>query len=177
MRDEISLMIPGRPGRPGVKVHFRAIRRRCHRRIVSGVTMVATCRKTRRPSPRPLAARRRRWSSVSRRRRPFSLQDAVLLYQVLDNVLLVVINPSREGQEQYLQRRESGLHWSILPGLGNEQEPGRVFGHYERTNAPTESAGVLAKDRYQPHASPAWGGAVALDANNERTALVADRHD
>ena len=118
-------MIPGRPGRPGVKVHFRAIRRRCHRRIVSGVTMVATCRKTRRLSPRPLAARRRRWSSVTEAA-PLQLllQDAVLLYQVLDNVLLVVIDPSREGQEQYLQRRESGLHWSILPGVGNEQGPG-----------------------------------------------------
>jgi hypothetical protein len=65
-------MIPGRPGRVGVNVHFRAISCRCHRRIVSGVTMVATCRKTRRPSRRPVAARRRRWSSVSRRRRPFT---------------------------------------------------------------------------------------------------------
>src|SRR3989442_12037306 len=49
------------------------------------------------------------------------LQDAVLLYQVLDNVLLVAIDPSREGQAQHLQRRESGLHWSILPGVGNER--------------------------------------------------------
>jgi hypothetical protein len=40
--------------------------------IVSGVTMVATCRKTRRPSRRPFAASRWRWSSVSRRRRPLS---------------------------------------------------------------------------------------------------------
>jgi hypothetical protein len=65
-------MIRGRPGRFGVNVHFRAISGRCHRRIVSGVTIVATCRKTRRPSRRPFVARRRRWSSVSRRRRPFS---------------------------------------------------------------------------------------------------------
>jgi hypothetical protein len=65
-------MIPGRPGRLGVNVHFRAIMWRCHRRIVSGVTMVATCRKIRRPSRRPFAARRRRSSSVSRRRRPVS---------------------------------------------------------------------------------------------------------
>jgi hypothetical protein len=35
-------MIRGRPGRFGVNVHFRAISRRCQRRIVSGVTIVAT---------------------------------------------------------------------------------------------------------------------------------------
>jgi hypothetical protein len=59
------------------------------------------------------------------------LQDAVLLYQVLDNVLLVAIDPPREGQEQHLQRRESGLHWSILPGVGTGQRSGRVFGHHD----------------------------------------------
>jgi hypothetical protein len=39
-----SFMIPGRPGRFRPKVHFRAISSRCHRRIVSGVTIVATRR-------------------------------------------------------------------------------------------------------------------------------------
>jgi hypothetical protein len=41
-----------------------------HARIVSGVTMVAIWRKTFRPSGFPLAASRRRWSSVKRRRLP-----------------------------------------------------------------------------------------------------------
>jgi hypothetical protein len=54
--DEISCMIPGRPARFGSNVHFRAMRCRCHRRIVSGVTTVATCRKTRRPAGDPFAA-------------------------------------------------------------------------------------------------------------------------
>jgi hypothetical protein len=31
------------------------------------------------------------------------LEDPVLLHQVLDDVLLVAIDPSREGQEQQLQ--------------------------------------------------------------------------
>src|SRR3989442_15560846 len=78
------------------------------------------------------------------------LQDAVLLYQVLDNVLLVAIDPSREGQEQHLQRRESGLHWSILPGAGNEQGPGRVFGHY----ACRKSAGEARNSATSPEPPP-----------------------
>ena len=43
---------------------------RCHRRMVSGVTMLARSFRTRRPSFLPFAANRRRWSSVSRSRFP-----------------------------------------------------------------------------------------------------------
>jgi hypothetical protein len=39
---------------------------------IRGATRASRGRKTRRPSPRPCAARRRRWSSVSRRRCPFT---------------------------------------------------------------------------------------------------------
>ena len=53
-------------------VHFLAISRRYQRRIVSGVTLVATCCRIRRPSRWPFAARRRRWSSVNWTRRPLS---------------------------------------------------------------------------------------------------------
>ena len=63
---------PARPDRPFAYVHFRAISCRCHRRIVSGVTMVATWRNLRRPSRCPRTASRRRSSSLSRRRRPRS---------------------------------------------------------------------------------------------------------
>ena len=51
-------------------VHLRAMSCRCHRSIVSGVTIVATSRKACRPSRYARAASRRRSSSVSRRRRP-----------------------------------------------------------------------------------------------------------
>src|ERR687892_2579181 len=102
MSAAISFMSPGRPGRRYSDVHFWAISRRYQRRIVSGVTMVATCLRTRRPSLRTFTARRRRWSSVSRTRRPPQLlpEDAVLLHQVLDHLLLVAIDPSSQGHEQ-----------------------------------------------------------------------------
>jgi len=38
----ISARTPGRPTPRRIVVHFRAINWRCHRRIVSGVTKVAT---------------------------------------------------------------------------------------------------------------------------------------
>ena len=68
----ISASTPGRTCRPLRWVHFRAINCRCHRRIVSGVTIVATWRNTRRPSRCPRMASRHRSSSLSRRRRPWS---------------------------------------------------------------------------------------------------------
>jgi hypothetical protein len=115
MSDEISLMIPGRPGRFGSNVHFRAISWRCHRRIVSGVTIVATCRKTRRPSRRPFTTRRRRWSAVSRRRRPESCPLRTRFSSTRYDVLLVAIDPPGEGHEQHLQGGEVGYHSPILP--------------------------------------------------------------
>jgi hypothetical protein len=86
IRLEISCMILGRPGRVGVNVHFRAISCRCHRWIVSGVTMIATCRKTRRSSRRPF----RREASALVVGQPeaaplqLPLEDAVFLDQVFE---------------------------------------------------------------------------------------------
>jgi hypothetical protein len=119
IRVEISCMTPGRPGRVGVNVHFRAISGRCHRRIVSGVTMVATCRKTRRPRRWPFAARRRRWSSVSRRQRPVScpLRTRFSSIRYSMTVLLVAIDPSGEGHEQHLQAGDIGRHGPTVPCL------------------------------------------------------------
>ena len=48
------------------------------------------------------------------------LRRAAYLYQVLDDVLLVAVDPSREGHEQHLQRGEVSPHRPILPGLGGE---------------------------------------------------------
>jgi hypothetical protein len=47
------------------------------------------------------------------------LEDPVLLHQVLDDVLLVTVDPTREGHEPQPQGREGGLHCPILPGVGN----------------------------------------------------------
>ena len=108
---EISFMIPGRPGRFGPKVHFRAISRRCHRRIVSGVTMVATRLRTRRPSRWPFAARRRRWSSVNRMRRP-SICSLRIRFSPPSTRELVI------GGGSLIQRVTSssrkGVRWSVI---------------------------------------------------------------
>jgi hypothetical protein len=67
-RCRISAKTPGRPGRDFAYVHFRAMSCRCQRRIVSGVTIAATCARRRRASRKPIAAKRRRSSSVNRTR-------------------------------------------------------------------------------------------------------------
>jgi len=63
--------------------------------------------------------------------RPLFLEDAVLLHQVLDDALLVAVDPSREGHEQHPQRGGVGPHWPTLPGVGERvRDPGRVSGQY-----------------------------------------------
>ena len=122
-------MIPGRPGRFGVNVHFRAISCRCHRRIVSGVTIVATWRKTRRPSRRPFAARRRRWSSVSRRRRPLSCSFRTRFSSTRYSMTCCwwrLTHPARVTSST-CKGVEIGRHRPILPGL----TPYRVRGSTE----------------------------------------------
>ena len=52
--------------------------------------------------------------------RQLPLEDSVLRHEVLNDVLLVAIDPSGEGHEQYLQGVEVGSHGPILPALGNE---------------------------------------------------------
>ena len=61
----------GRP-RPARCVHLRATSSRCQRRMVSGVTRVATCASSDRPRRCPNTARHRRSPSSKRRRRPAS---------------------------------------------------------------------------------------------------------
>jgi hypothetical protein len=97
-------MIPGRPGVFGSNVHLRAISCRCHRKIVSGVTMVATCLKTRRPSRRPFAREASALVIGQPEGAPLQLplEDPVLLYQVLDDLLLVAIDhPARVRSSSY----------------------------------------------------------------------------
>jgi integrase len=66
------------------------------------------------------------------------LEDPVLLHQVLDDVLLVVVDPSREGHEQYLQGVEIGRHRPILSGL----TPDPITG-----SGPAEFSDTTGKDR------------------------------
>jgi hypothetical protein len=66
----ISASTPRRLDRGVAYVHLRATNCRCQRSDVSGVTMVAISRNSRRPSRYARSASRRRSSSVRRRRRP-----------------------------------------------------------------------------------------------------------
>ena len=83
----------------------------CHRRIVSGVTMVATRLRTRRPSRWPFAARRRRWSSVNRMRRP-SICSLRIRFSPPSTRELVI------GGGSLIQRVTSssrkGVRWSVI---------------------------------------------------------------
>ena len=66
-RSATSRGVIGRPRRRrALPSYFRAISLRYQRRIVSGVTMLATCARIRRPSVWPRTASRRRWASVRR---------------------------------------------------------------------------------------------------------------
>jgi len=58
---------------------------------------------------------RPKWGETARPRTPWTppRQHPTLL-------LLMAVDPSREGHEQHLQRGEVGPHWPILPGLGNQ---------------------------------------------------------
>jgi hypothetical protein len=105
--DRIGACTRGRPVRRLAYVHWRTTRWRCHRRMVSGVAMVATSRRVRRPSRCPIAARRRRSSSLSRRRRPrnLRLQRPVLFAQERDQVVLLLMHPTAEHRDEPRERR------------------------------------------------------------------------
>ena len=80
-------------------------------RGVSGVTMPAMDARRRRPRTLPLTARRRRWSSVRRRRRgPCTAEDPVLLEQVVNDRLRVPVDPAGEEKEEEGDRGRQRVH-------------------------------------------------------------------
>ena len=66
------------------------------------------------------------------------LEDAVFLHQVLDDVLLVAVDPSREGHEQHLQGVDIGRHGPILPCLIPARVPDGGWAEYSDTTGSTE---------------------------------------
>ncbi len=135
MSDEISCVIPGRPGRFGVNVHFRAISCRCHRRIVSGGH--DRCDLPQDPSTESATLGRVASALVVGQPQAallhLLLEDTVLLHQVFDDVLLVAVDPSSEGHEQHLQGVEIGRHRPILSGLTPERVWGKGSAEYSDT--------------------------------------------
>ena len=119
---------PGGPGLRRSNVHFKAINRRCHRMIVSGVTMLATSCSTLRPSAFPLTASRARWASVRRSLRlpNCCLSVRFLLQQVFDHSLLMPIGPASEDDCEEVEGLEDRCHGArILPVESCTPGPGR----------------------------------------------------
>ena len=102
----ISRRTSGRPTRRRLLVHFRAIRCRCHLKMVSGVTSVATARQavsseavTVHGESTPLAIGQPQAPPVQ-----VLLENAVLFPQILNDLKLMAIHPARKGRDQDPQR-------------------------------------------------------------------------
>jgi hypothetical protein len=129
----ISASTPGRPDRPFAYAHLRAINCRCHRRIVSGVTIVATRRSPRRPNRCPRTASRRRSSSLSRRRRPCNCPRRMRFSSSrYAPAACCCRSPAdqRGEREPQEQRVNHGGSLSHRPKCSLAKQVGRVMGHY-----------------------------------------------
>ena len=125
-RRRISVSTPGRPGRCRVYVHFRTINSRCHRRMVSGVTSVATSRNTSRPRRCPSTARRRRCTSFNRSRR---LVNCAFSARFSSRRNAITSRCSRSSHPSRAASR-------ICSGITLRQFVVRVFRHYGRVAGP-----------------------------------------
>src|SRR6516165_11793797 len=114
----ISGLVLGRPSRLAFEPSYCwATRRRYHRRIVSGVTMPATAARRRRPRTLPFTARRRQLvvgetqtsGSVHRAEHP------ILLEQIVNDRLLLSVDPTGEQQEEERERRRQRGHGGSVP--------------------------------------------------------------
>ncbi len=119
----------GRPRpRQALPSYFLAISFRYQRRIVSGVTMPATCVKTRRPSAQLLP------------------QNPILFTQIVDQIVLVAIHPASDGEDEELQSRGHGLR--LLRRLGRHRpDLGRLNAPY---GVPMVSARRPPRARFAP---------------------------
>ena len=152
-RCRISASAPGRPRRLREYVHFRTISSRCHRRIVSGVTSVATSRNTARPSRCPSCARRRRCGSVNRGRRPAS---CVFSTRFSSRRNAITSRCSRSSHPSSAAR-------SICNGntaVSLRQCAARVFRHYELSPF-THRDGKFATPLALPVSSRTWSPVFA----------------
>jgi hypothetical protein len=154
-------------------VHLRATSCRCHRRIVSGVTIEASWRNARRPNRCPRTASRCRSSSLSRSRRPRSCPAGCGSLRSDTPGPLAAVDPTsrserREGTAGRARqpRRESVSH---RPRFELQKPLGRVMGHYalDRTRwtgkvvtLPSQGAGPpIQSDRHGAIISPEFWAA------------------
>ena len=106
----IACLVRGRPELRFLEPsYFLATSRRYQRRIVSGVTMPATRWSPFRPRTMFFTARCLRLIVVQPK--PSSTKsftkDAILLHQILDDLLLVAVHPAREQEQEEAQ----GVRW------------------------------------------------------------------
>ena len=92
------------------------------------------------PSPQGVAADRQ---STERAAPSVLLEDSVLLHQVLDDQLLMAVDPAGEGYEQQPQWGEVSYHRPMLPRL----MPGPGSAEYSDTTALSETSGRGARPR------------------------------
>ena len=89
------------------------------------MTRVCRSRRTRRPRRVALAARRRRWASVTRRRPGTELlsEDAILFLERVNDVTRLLVDPARDGHDEELQhvgkRRHTGRAEQRLSAVTN----------------------------------------------------------
>jgi hypothetical protein len=117
-------MTPGRLGRFGVNVHFRAMPPQdCVGRPEGGDL-------PQEPSPESSAFGGKASALVVGQPEAapvqLPLEDPVLLDQVVDDLLLVAVDPTLEGHEQHLQGVDIGRHWLIVPCLNPACVPGNA---------------------------------------------------
>ena len=109
----ISARVRGRPGiRCSVPSYFIAISFRCQANRVSGVTMVATSASTFRPNFLALAASRVTLIVVESHTRVTDLlsENAIFLDEVLNDLLLSLVQPTRNGKDEKRKWIETGSH-------------------------------------------------------------------
>jgi hypothetical protein len=119
IRVEISFMTPGRPGRVGVNVHFPG-----DQLPVPSPDRVGGHDGRDLPQDPAIESATFRGEASAlivgqpgAPPRQLASEDPVLLHEVLDHVLLMAVDPAREGHEQHLQAGDIGRHGPIVPCL------------------------------------------------------------
>ena len=113
-------------GLPGLRrllpSYFSEISLRCHRSNVSGVTMVATSLNTRLPNifshrqPASLVVVKSQSTAAN-----LCAQDSVFFAQIFDHLLLLLVHPPGNSDEQHPERIQSSWHLRRLSFPNLEQ--------------------------------------------------------
>jgi hypothetical protein len=114
----MSSLVVGRPGRRVCELsYFAATSLRYQRRIVSGVTMPATAARRRRPRTWPVHGETASLvvGQAQSSGTVHHAEDAVLFEQVVNDRLLMSIDPAREQREEEGKRGRQLVHGGSLP--------------------------------------------------------------